>query len=143
MFRMFRNRLRRGRLAIFGVVIAAFLVSATAATVFNHQGNTGAQVAEAAGRVNRQVDDTQDAFTDIKELIPEEERLEAAPATSYAGQRANYGNGMLLADRLGVRRCHISVVTPAPRAASNRPTSSSPIHPKRWPKTTLSTALAT
>ena len=29
------------------------------------------------------MDDTQDAFTEIKELIPEEHRLEAAPATNY------------------------------------------------------------
>ena len=36
--------------------------------MFNHKGNAGAQVAEAASRVDRQVDDTQDAFENIKEL---------------------------------------------------------------------------
>ena len=78
MLRKFRSKLRGGRLTALGIVVAVFLVSATAAAIFNHEGSTGAQVAEAASRVNRQVDDTQDAFTDIKELIPEEQRLEAA-----------------------------------------------------------------
>ena len=40
--------------------------------MLNHQGGAGAQVADAANRVNNQVDDTQDAFKDIKDLIPEE-----------------------------------------------------------------------
>ena len=44
-------------------------------------------MAEAASRVNRQVDDTQEAFTDIKDLIPEEQRLEAAPPAGYDHQR--------------------------------------------------------
>ena len=82
---------RRLLFPIFGVVVA-FLVSATAAAVFNHEGNTGAQVAEAAGRVNRQVDDTQAAFKDIKELIPEEERLEAAPPDSYVEEPTSGDN---------------------------------------------------
>ena len=79
MFGIFRNASRRKKIMAIGLVIGVFMVSATAATMFNYEGNTGAQVAEAASRLNRQVDDTQEAFTDIKELIPEEQRLEAAP----------------------------------------------------------------
>ena len=82
MFGIFRNASRRKKIMAIGLVIGVFMVSATAATMFNYEGNTGAQVAEAASRANRQVDDTQEAFfpTDIKDLIPEEQRLEAAPA---------------------------------------------------------------
>ncbi len=86
MFGLFRNASRRKKIMALGLVIGVFMVSATAATMFNYEGNTGAQVAEAASWVNRQVDDTQDVCTDIKELIPEERRLEATPAGSYAGQ---------------------------------------------------------
>ena len=71
------------RVMIAAAIAGAFLLSATLALVLNSQGNSGEQVAEAASRVNRQVDDTQDAFTNIKELIPEEHQLEAAPATNY------------------------------------------------------------
>ena len=82
----FRQRMNDERPIALAVVVAVFLVSAAAAAVFNHEGNTGAQVAEAAGRVNRQVDDTRAAFTDIKGLIPEEERLEAVPPDAYADE---------------------------------------------------------
>ena len=71
------------------VIVATFLVSGTMAAVFNNVGDSGAQVAEAASRVNRQVDDTQDAFTDIKNLIPEEERLEAAAPGSVHQEPAS------------------------------------------------------
>ena len=57
------------------VVVAVFLVSATAAAVPNHEGNAGAKVAEAAGQVDRQVDDTQAVCTDIRELILEQKNL--------------------------------------------------------------------
>ncbi len=43
-------------------------------------------MAEPANRVNRQLDDTQDAFTDIKDLNPEEHRMEAAPSAIYDHQ---------------------------------------------------------
>ena len=85
MFGIFRNASRRKKIMAISLVIGVFMFSAAAATMFNYEGNTGAQVAEAASRVNRQVDDTQETFTDIKELIPEEQRLEAAPPGSYAG----------------------------------------------------------
>ena len=78
MLRFFRRKIRDGRLTPWVIVIVVFLVSAMIAAMFNYEGNTGAQVAEAAGRVNRQVDDTKVAFTGIKELIPEE-HLEATP----------------------------------------------------------------
>ena len=64
-------------------ITGVFLLSASFAVVFNHQGNSGEQVAEAASRVNRQVDDTQEAFKEIKDLIPEEQHLEAAAPGSY------------------------------------------------------------
>ena len=92
MFRQFRKASRRKKIMTPVLLIAVFMVSATIATILNHEGNTGAQVAEAASRVNRQVDDTKDAFTDIKELIPEEQRLEAAPTGSYAGHPASGDN---------------------------------------------------
>ena len=82
MLRFFRRKIRDGRLTPWVIVIVVFLVSAMIAAMFNYEGNTGAQVAEAAGRVNRQVDDTKVAFTGIKELIPEE-HLEAAPLKSH------------------------------------------------------------
>ena len=81
-----RRRIVMTVLAIAGV----FLLSATFAVVFNHQGNSGEQVAEAASRVNRQVDDTQEAFKEIKELIPDEQRLEAAAPDGYT-EGHNYG----------------------------------------------------
>ena len=65
----FRKRKNDERPIALAVVVAVFLMSAAAAAVFNHEGNAGAQVAEAASRVNRQVDDTRAAFTDIKGLI--------------------------------------------------------------------------
>ena len=70
------------KVMIIAAIAGAFLLSASMALILNSQGNSGEQVAEAASRVNRQVDDTQDAFSEIKELIPEEHRLEAAPATT-------------------------------------------------------------
>ena len=60
--------------------------------MFNHKGNAGAQVAEAASRVDRQVDDTQDAFENIKELIPEEQRLEAVSPDSYTNEPSSGTN---------------------------------------------------
>ena len=87
MIRRFHNWRRRRRALLLAAVAGAFLLSASSAVVLNSQGNSGEQVAEAASRVNRQVDDTQEAFTDIKELIPEERRLEAAPPASYDHQR--------------------------------------------------------
>ena len=98
MFGLFRNTSRRKKIMALSLIIGVFMVSATAATMFNYEGNTGAQVAEAAGRVNRQVDDTQHACTDIKELIPEERRLEATPAGSCAGQPTSGDNAPLDGD---------------------------------------------
>ena len=92
MIRNIRNKKRGGWLIALAVVVAVFLVSATAATLFNYEGNTGAQMAEAAGRVDRQVDDTQDAFKDIKELIPEEQLLEAVSPDSYANEPTSGNN---------------------------------------------------
>ena len=74
------------------MVVAVFLVSATAAAVFNHEGNAGARVAEVASRVNRQGDDTQAAFTDIKELIPEQKNLDAVSPDSYANEPSSGNN---------------------------------------------------
>ena len=74
------------------MVVAVFLVSATAAAVFNHEGNAGAKVAEAASRVDRQGDDTQDAFTDIKELIAEKKNLAAVSPDSYANEPSSGNN---------------------------------------------------
>ena len=74
------------------MVVAVFLVSATAAAVFNHEGNAGARVAEVASRVNRQGDDTQDAFTDIKELIAEKKNLAAVSPDSYANEPSSGNN---------------------------------------------------
>ena len=74
------------------VVVAVFLVSAMAAAVPNHEGNAGAKVAEAASRVDRQVDDTQHACTDIKELIPEQKNLEAVSPDSYANESTSGNN---------------------------------------------------
>ena len=83
---------KAGWLIPLTIVVAVFLVSATAATMFNHKGNAGAQVAEAASRVDRQVDDTQDAFENIKELIPEEQRLEAVSPDSYTNEPSSGTN---------------------------------------------------
>ena len=52
-----RSRKDDGGLSALAVVVAVFLVSATAAAVFNHEGNAGAKVAVAASRFDRQVDD--------------------------------------------------------------------------------------
>ena len=70
------NRKRIGWLSAAAVVLAAFVVAITLGAVLNNQQNPGARVAEAAGRVDRQVDDTQAAFTDIKELIPDNRSFE-------------------------------------------------------------------
>ena len=83
MISRFHNWRRRRKVLLLAAIAGAFLLSASFAVVLNSQGNSGEQVAEAASRVNRQVDDTQEAFTDIKDLIPEEQRLEAAPPASY------------------------------------------------------------
>ena len=74
------------------MVVAVFLVSATTVAVFNHEGNAGAKVAEVASRVNRQGDDTQDAFTDIKELIAEKKNLAAVSPDSYANEPSSGNN---------------------------------------------------
>ena len=81
-----------GWLVPLAVVVAVFLVSAVAVTVLNHEGNTGARVVEAASRVDRQVNDTQDAFENIKELIPEEQRLEAVSPDSYTNEPSSGTN---------------------------------------------------
>ncbi len=91
----FRKRKNDERPIALAVVVAVFLMSAAAAAVFNHEGNAGAQVAEAASRVNRQVDDTRAAFTDIKGLIPEVERLEAVPPDAYADEPTSGANSQL------------------------------------------------
>ena len=88
----FRSRNDDGGLSALAVVVAVFLVSATAAAVFNHEGNAGAKVAEAAGRFDRQVDDTQHAFTDIRELIPEQKNLAAVSPESYANESTSGNN---------------------------------------------------
>ena len=74
------------------MVVAVFLVSATAAAVFNHEGNAGAKVAEAASRVDRQGDDTQHACPDIRELIPEQKNLAAVSPESYANESTSGNN---------------------------------------------------
>ena len=81
-----RSRKDDGGLSALAVVVAVFLVSATAAAVFNHEGNAGAKVAEAASRFDRQVDDTQAACTDIRELIPEQKNLAAVSPESYTNE---------------------------------------------------------
>ena len=86
MISRFHNWRRRRKVTTALVIAGVFLLSATFAVVFNHQGNSGEQVAEAASRVNRQVDDTQEAFKEIKDLIPEEQRLEAAAPDGYDHQ---------------------------------------------------------
>ena len=74
------------------MVVAVFLVSATAAAVFNHEGNAGAKVAEAASRVDRQGDDTQAVCTDIRELILEQKNLAAVSPDSYANESTSGNN---------------------------------------------------
>ena len=74
------------------MVVAVFLVSATAAAVFNHEGNAGAKVAEAASRVDRQGDDTQAVCTDIRELILEQKNLAAVSPESYANESTSGNN---------------------------------------------------
>ena len=88
----FRNKKNGGRLIALAVVVAVFLVSATAVAVFNHEGNAGAKVAEAASRVDRQVDDTQHAFTDIEELILGYQLLDAVSPGSYANEPTSGNN---------------------------------------------------
>ena len=92
MLRKINQKKKPGWLIPLTVVVAVFLVSATVGTMFNDKGNTGAQVAEAASRVDRQVDDTQDAFENIKELIPEEQRLEAVSPDSYTNEPSSGTN---------------------------------------------------
>ena len=82
----FHNWRRRRKVMVALIIAGVFLLSASFAVFFIHQGNSGEQVAEAASRVNRQVDDAQEAFKEIKDLIPEEQRLEAAAAGSYDHQ---------------------------------------------------------
>ena len=74
------------------MVVAVFLVSATAAAVPNHEGNAGAKVAEVDSRVDRQWDDTQAACTDIRELIPEQKNLAAVSPESYANESTSGNN---------------------------------------------------
>ena len=74
------------------MVVAVFLVSATAVAVFNHEGNAGAKVAEAASRVDRQGDDTQAVCTDIRELILEQKNLAAVSPDSYANESTSGNN---------------------------------------------------
>ena len=45
-----------------------------------------------AGRFDRQVDDTQHAFTDIRELIPEQKNLAAVSPESYANESTSGNN---------------------------------------------------
>ena len=74
------------------MVVAVFLVSATAVAVPNHEGNAGAKVAEAASRVDRQGDDTQAVCTDIRELILEQKNLAAVSPESYANESTSGNN---------------------------------------------------
>ena len=87
-----RSRKDDGGLSALAVVVAVFLVSATAAAVFNHEGNAGAKVAVVASRFDRQVDDTRAAFTDIRELIPEQKNLAAVSPESYANESTSGNN---------------------------------------------------
>ena len=70
------NRKRIGVLIPAAVILAVFAAAITVGAMLNNEHNPGAKVAEAAGRVDRQVDDTQAAFTDIKELIPDNRSFE-------------------------------------------------------------------
>ena len=76
------------------VVVAVFTAAFIVAAVLNDEPNPGAQVAEAAGRVDRQVDDTQAAFTDIKELIPEDQTFqsEAVPSGAADNEPSSQAN---------------------------------------------------
>ena len=87
-----RSRKDDGGLSALAVVVAVFLVSATAAAVPNHEGNAGAKVAEAASRVDRQGDDTQAVCTDIRELILEQKNLAAVSPESYANESTSGNN---------------------------------------------------
>ena len=87
-----RSRKDDGGLSALAVVVAVFLVSATAAAVFNHEGNAGAKVAEAASRFDRQGYDTRAACTDIRELIPEQKNLAAVSPESYANESTSGNN---------------------------------------------------
>ena len=87
-----RSRKDDGGLSALAVVVAVFLVSATAAAVFNHEGNAGAKVAEAASRFDRQGDDTQAVCTDIRELILEQKNLAAVSPESYANESTSGNN---------------------------------------------------
>lgn len=53
------NRKRIGWLSEAAVVLATFVIAISIGAVRNNEHNPGAKVAEAAGRVDRQVDDTQ------------------------------------------------------------------------------------
>ena len=101
MLRKFNQKKKAGWLIPLTIVVAVFLVSATVGTMFNQKGNTGAQVAEAASRVDRQVDDTQHAFENIKELIPEEQRLEAVSPDSYINEPSSGNNSEFKYDSPG------------------------------------------
>lgn len=85
----FRNKKSDRRLIALAVIITVFLASATPAALLNHEGNTRAWVAESARQINRQEDDTQAAFKDIKELIPEAQSPEAVSPDSYANGPAS------------------------------------------------------
>ena len=87
-----RSRKDDGGLSALAVVVAVFLVSATAAAVPNHEGNAGAKVAEAASRFDRQGYDTRAACTDIRELIPEQKNLAAVSPESYANESTSGNN---------------------------------------------------
>ena len=86
------GQLKQRGLSALAVVVAVFLVSATAAAVPNHEGNAGAKVGEVASRVDRQWDDTQAACTDIRELILEQKNLAAVWPDSYANEATSGNN---------------------------------------------------
>ena len=86
------NRKRIGWLSAATVVVAAFVVAITLGGVLNNEQNPGAKVAEAAGRVDRQVDDTQAAFADIKELILDNQSFEKRASQHSVNAGVNMGN---------------------------------------------------
>ena len=62
--------------------------------VLDDEPNPGAQVAEAVVRVDRQVDDTQAAGRDIKELIPDDQTFQnqAVPSGAVATEPGSQAN---------------------------------------------------
>ena len=80
----------RHSLIVISLIAATFLTAAVIANGLNQEGNTGAKVAEAASRVNHQLDDTQAAFTDIRELIPEERQRGAALPNGYSQEATGW-----------------------------------------------------